>query len=95
MSTDETAELKTRPECGAAPNKAAPGNGANPVLFHAGRSWRAVPEHYLQLFITPGNPCFYGLKGTFDPFPLLPFQSGPDANPAPKTPPSRNERQNR
>ena len=31
------------------PNPTAPGNGATVALFHAGRSWRAVPEQIVRL----------------------------------------------
>jgi hypothetical protein len=43
-------------------HKRSAGQDGFAVLWHAGRAWPALPEHYLQLFRKPGNPCVYGVK---------------------------------
>ena len=40
------------------PNQRGAGNGAITLLFHTRCPRRAVPEHYLQSFISIHNHCF-------------------------------------
>ena len=70
-------------------NKRGAGKGGIPSMFNIGHAWLALPEHYLQLFRTPGNPCFRGRKEPLTLPPSLPpkwarRKSGPKDAPLPQ-----------